>query len=176
MNKAGGARTNLSGKNFEKETDNENFLLKNNFIKKNFWIEKEYNDKKIIFLSQGSFKKYIKEKFDIEIFRNPDEAYIIVFKTGKIDIKILEKKKQNVHGSVETKLWASPSLKREYELVLENFTVEYALCLSNYFKEKINSSIKKYKILQKILDENSIEIFYGSDLDYFEKLHKWIHQ
>jgi len=31
-----------------------------------------------------------------------------------VEIKIVEKKEQNVEGSVETKLWSSPSLKREY--------------------------------------------------------------
>ena len=60
----------------------------------------------------------MKHKYNIKIFRCPDEAYIIEYNTGKIEIKILEKKTQNVSGSVETKLWASPSLKREYQLLL----------------------------------------------------------
>ena len=56
-------------------------------------------------------------------------------------IKILEKKEQNVEGSVETKLWSGPSLKREYELVLGNdFKVHYGFCVSEFLKNNHNTS------------------------------------
>jgi len=89
-------------------------------------------------------------------------------------IKILEKKEQNVPGSVETKLWGSPSLKREYELVLgTGFEVYYGLCLSSFLKEKMKSNEKKYVILNQILQENSIVCLFGEDDNYFETIHQW---
>lgn len=54
----------------------------------------------------------MKNNYNINLFRNPDEAYIIKYNTGKKIIKILEKKEQHIEGSVETKLWSGPSLKR----------------------------------------------------------------
>jgi hypothetical protein len=86
---------------------------------------------------------YMKTKYNIELFRCPDEAYIIEYNTGKKVIKILEKKEQNVEGSVETKLWSGPSLKREYELVLGNdFEVHYGFCVSDFLKKKLISNKK----------------------------------
>jgi hypothetical protein len=90
--------------------------------------------------------------------------------------KILEKKNQNAEGSVDTKLWAGPSLKREYQICFDKlnksnksdkmFKVEYAFTLNKFFKTKFtdpeNKDNPKYSVLKEILDENSIEVFYGS--------------
>ena len=55
----------------------------------------------------------------------------------------------SVVGSVDIKLWASPSLKREYELILQpdmppGFTVEvhYGFCLSTFLANKLKSDKK----------------------------------
>jgi hypothetical protein len=125
----------------------------------------------IIFVLQTGLKKYLKYKYNIEIFRCPDEAYIIEYNNGEKIIKILEKKEQNVSGSVETKLWACPSLKREYELVLGNeFVVDYCLCVNLYLQNLLLSNNKKYVILNKILYENKINILFGDADNYFETL------
>jgi predicted small secreted protein len=109
------------------------------------------------------------------LFRCPDEAYIIEYTNGVKVIKILEKKEQNVEGSVETKLWSGPSLKREYELVLGNgFTVVYGFCVSKFLKDKIIVSDKKFTILNTIFNENNIEVLFGDDENYFETLDKWV--
>ena len=80
----------------------------------------------------------MKNKYNIELFRCPDEAYIIEYYNGKKIIKILEKKEQNIEGSIETKLWSGPSLKREYELVLgNNFIIEYGFCVNDFFNKII---------------------------------------
>jgi hypothetical protein len=108
------------------------------------------------------------------LFRCPDEAYIIEYNSGRKVIKILEKKEQNVEGSVETKLWAGPSLKREYELVLgADFEVFYGFSISDYLKMKLTSNEKKYTILNAILNENNIPVLFGDDDNYFETLDKW---
>lgn len=181
-NGAGGSKTNYYGKNFEYKTNNQNRLLNNGFTKiyypntKEYYLSKTLEDKTIIFVLQTGLKKYIKYKYNINIFRCPDEAYIIQYNTGKILIKILEKKEQNVEGSVETKLWSGPSLKREYELVLndDKFIVNYAFCLSDFLKKKLNSNEIKYILLNKILQEDNIEVLFGDDENYFYTLDKWI--
>ena len=137
---AGGKNTNVNGKSFEELTNIENKLFENNYEKKVLQKSKYgyylFNNK-IIYLSQNGLKLYFKKEFNIDLFRCPDEAYIIE-KDGKYIVKILEKKAQYVEGSVETKLWSGPSLKREYEIIMgEKFSIEYAFCLSNFLKERI---------------------------------------
>jgi len=117
----------------------------------------------------------MKKKYNIELFRCPDEGYITEFKNGRKVIKILEKKEQNVEGSVETKLWAGPSLKREYELMLgDEFEVHYGYCLSNFLKNKFTSTEKKYTTLNTILTESNISVLFGDDENYFETLDLWL--
>ncbi len=132
------------GKQFENLTNPEEFLLNDGYkkvilnkkYKHGYYLFKNFDNKKIIYVSQSGLKIYIKQKYNIDLFRICGEAYII--ETNKnITIKIIEKKYQEVEGSVETKLWASPSLKREYELVLGiDFDIEYIFCLNKYFKNK----------------------------------------
>ena len=178
---AGGKNTNKNGKKFENITDIEIKLIENKYEKMKmdkskygYYLYKNIDNNKIIYVSQNGLKLYIKQKFDIELFRNPDEAYIIE-KNGKYIIKILEKKAQNVEGSVETKLWSGPSLKREYEIIMgQKFVIEYAFCVSKFLQEKIISNDNKYKVLNQILDESNINIFFGEDSDYFDKIYEWI--
>ena len=85
----------------------------------------------------------MKNKYNIDLFRCPNEAYIIEYSSGRKVIKILEKKHQTVEGSVETKLWSGPSLKREYILVLgSDFEVFYGFCVSDFLKNKLISNEK----------------------------------
>lgn len=184
---AGGANTNLFGKKFEDKTNNEKRLLAMGYIKHSFtkhnvskkaydyYLTKTFHDKKITFVLQNGLKMYMKNKYDINLFRCPDEAYIIEYNSGEKFIKILEKKEQNMAGSVETKLWASPSLKREYELVLgKNYNVSYSLCINSYLQNLLQSPCKKYIILNKILKENDIDVLYGDNKNYFKTLDLWL--
>ncbi len=181
---AGGANTNYYGKLFEEKTNNEKRLSeigysKNSFTKKpkktyDYYLSKTYEDKTVVFVLQNGLKTYMKQKYNIELFRCPDEAYIIEYNSGRKVIKILEKKEQNVEGSVETKLWSGPSLKREYELVLGNdFEVYYGFCVSEFLKNKMISNEKKYTTLNTILNENNIAVLFGDDDNYFETFDKW---
>lgn len=192
---AGGAKTNHNGKKFEDKTDNEHKLLEHGYTKKymkdiknehqdikqirytktDFCLIKEYDDKTITYVKQNAFVKYMSKKFNIELYRCPDEAYIIEYKNGRKVLKVLEKKNQNVDGSVEIKLWAAPSLKREYEIETnEKFEVIYGFCLNKFLQNKYVSEEKIYKTLNKILTENDIEVLFGDDENYFEILDKWI--
>ena len=184
---AGGANTNYYGKKFEEKTNNQQRLLeigyaKNSFTKKpkkayDYYLSKTFEDKTIVFVLQNGLKMYMKHKYNIDLFRCPDEAYIIEYTSGKKVIKILEKKEQNVEGSVETKLWSGPSLKREYELVLgTEFEVFYGFCVSEFLKNKLISNEKKYTILNTIFNENNIAVLFGDDDNYFEKFDIWVNQ
>ena len=176
---AGGANTNYYGKKFEEKTNNQIRLLemgytKHSFTKKAYYLSKTFQDKTIVFVLQNVLKMYMKNKYKIELFRCPDEAYIIEYKSGRKVIKILEKKEQNVEGSVETKLWSGPSLKREYELVLgTEFVVFYGFCVSSFLKNKFTSTHKKYTILNTIFNEHDISVLFGDDENYFETLDIW---
>lgn len=179
---AGGANTNKTGKKFEEKTSNRERLLEMGFIEN---VTQKYNQRfvylhkimeeySIVFVEQWDLQKYIKHNYNIDLFRNPDEAYIIEYNDGRKVIKILEKKTQNVEGSAETKLWSGPSLKREYEIVLEEFEVEYCFCVSEFLQKKILSNEKKYVILNTILQESNIQVLFGDDENYFDILDKWI--
>jgi hypothetical protein len=180
---AGGANTNFYGKKFEDKTNNQNRLLemgysKNSYTKSkktnDFYLVKTFEDKTIVFVLQNGLKTYMKYKYNIDMFRCPDEAYIIEYTSGKKVIKIIEKKEQNVEGSVETKLWAGPSLKREYELVLDNeFEVHYGFSVNNFLKKKLTSNDKKYTILNTIFQENNIVVLFGDDENYFQTIDLW---
>jgi len=113
-NGAGGNNTNYYGKKFEQKTNNEKRLLDYGFSKKdNYYLSKTFEDKSIVFVSQNGLKKYMKNNYKVELFRNPDEAYIIEYNNGKKVLKILEKKEQHMHGSVETKLSGNPDIFRK---------------------------------------------------------------
>jgi len=140
-----------------------------------YYLLKTFETKTIVFVLQNGLKMYMKNKYNIDLFRCPDEAYIIEYTNGKKVIKILEKKEQNVEGSVETKLWSGPSLKREYELALGNdFTVFYGFCVSEFLKQKLISNDKKYTILNTIFNENNITVLFGDDENYFETFDMWL--
>lgn len=185
---AGGSNTNYYGKMFEDKTNNEIRLIEEGFTKKifddkksknpkkfDYYLQKVHEDKSITFVLQNGLKRYMKIKYDIELFRCPDEAYIVEYNDGRKIIKILEKKEQNVEGSVETKLWSGPSLKREYEIVLgEEFKVFYGFCVSGFLKKKLTSNDKKFLTLNRILYESQIDVLFGDDKDYFELLDLWI--
>lgn len=176
---AGGRNTNIYGLKFENKTDNESRLLDMGFEinpidhSKCYFLKKTYSEYDIIFVKQYSFIAYLKHYYDIEAFRKPDEAYIYEVNDEIVNIKIIEKKSQYRDGSVETKLWASPSLKREYELII-NTNIEYCLTINKFIADRVLSDELKYKTLDTILDENNIRVLFGDDKNYFETLDDFI--
>jgi len=173
---AGGANTNVSGKTFESVTDIYPILIENGFekIKINnskygYCLYKKVDDKKFYFVSQSGLRSFIKKFHDKQLFRFPDEAFIVSHADGKHTLYVLEKKNQTVEGSVDTKLYAGQGFKLEYEDVLgDSFTVEYAFCLSDFFRQS------KYKRMFKVLSKQSIRVFFASDVNYFDNVREWI--
>jgi hypothetical protein len=183
---AGGANTNFNGKKFEDKTNNQLRLLENGFVKQSFtskstnlydyYLSKTFEDKKVVFVTQNGLNYYMKNKYNIcDVYRRPDEAYIIEYNDGRKVIKILEKKAQNGGGSVEDKLLGGPMFKKCYEKMFgSEFEVFYGYCVSEFLKNKLVSTKPKYTHLNELLSENEIEVLYGDDENYFETFDTWL--
>jgi hypothetical protein len=180
---AGGSNTNYYGKKFEDKTNNEKRLLENGYekiiinkkSKNGYCLVKKFEDKIVTFVSQSGLKTYIKQKYNIELYRHPDEAYISEYNSGRKVLKILEKKEQNVEGSVEDKLMNGTTFKRAYELDLGGkFEVFYGYCVNEFLQKKLCSNKQKYITLNKIFIENNISVLFGDDENYFETFDNWL--
>lgn len=174
--------TQLFNKKFDEMTKNESRLLKHNYIKvpmvkQNYYLMLQTEKCQKIYVTQENVKVFMKTKFGILLFRSPDEAYITIPSDGSVVyIKILEKKELNLIGSTETNLLLGPSYKREYNLVLgDKFVVSYAFCVNALLQKKMVSAEYKYVILNQILQENEIPVFFGNEWNYFSKLDEWLH-
>jgi hypothetical protein len=180
---AGGAKTNINGLSFEDKTSIEPFLNKYKYEKKEVIIKKRkgeyYKNDNIIYFKKNGFKLYFEKEFNIITYRQPDEAYLIKISENTYTLKILEKKNQNVEGSVEDKLKTGAFNKREYELMLNihdnfKFKIIYTFCVSKFLQDKLVSDNIKYKTMMKIMKEDNIEVLFGDEDNYQEKLCDWI--
>jgi hypothetical protein len=179
---AGGAATNINGKSFEEKTNNEHRLLAAGWTrhpiscgkgKYSFYLQSP--DGHMKFVSQGGLKAYATSVWNKQLFRCPDEAYIIDTPAGII-LKILEKKNQNGPGSVDQKLGLGNWFKREYMKALGNtiVAVDYGFCISSYLKHQYLLSSPKWDAMRDLLAEDCIPVLFGDDDDYFTNLHAWI--
>lgn len=173
---AGGANTNYYGKKFESKTDIEGYLInERGFTKKHNYCFKQFDDKKITYVKQYAFKKYMKTNHEKEVIRLPDEAYIIEKEDGDKTLCIVEKKEQRVNGSVIDKLWCGPAFISEYELILgDEFKVRYSYCVNDFLKKKLESNEKKFVHLRGIYRKFGINVFYGDDDGYLENIYDWV--
>lgn len=183
---AGGAKTNINGLNFEEKTSIEPYLINKKYNKKilnnknkyNYYYELIENGVTIIYFKKSGFKKYFEDIFNIKnIYREPDEAFLII-KNNSYYVKILEKKNQNRDGSIIEKLKTGRFNIKEYELMLNTgeikFNINYTFCVNKYLENELCKQTEKYINFNKILKEDNINIFYGDNDDYFEKIYKWI--
>jgi hypothetical protein len=182
---AGGSNTNKTGLGFETLADNEPNLYDKGFLrtdigkgKTSFYLSKHYNDLNITvyYATKHGFKLLVKRLFNVEVYKEPDEAYLIhSIANNTYDVKILEKKNQNGPGSVEDKILAGPTIKRMYQMIFnDNVKISYAFCLSSYLKGNYTSKLPKYNHIHTIFGENDIQLFYGEDEQYFELLNNWV--
>jgi len=169
---AGGAYTNMYGKRFEDKTSNYTRLIDLGYVRYplikspnkpyHYHLSRTFEDMTITFVLQSGLKKYLIDKYNIEISRHPDEAYIIEYKSGKTIIKILEKKEQYRDGSVEEKLLAGIGMKQIYEIQLgSDIEVKYGYCVNEFLKNKLLSDKKDYKLWIPILKKNNIDVLFG---------------
>lgn len=184
MFRSGGKQTNINGLSFEKYTCNYNNLRQDGFVEKSinsscknsFYLMKNIGSKTVYYTTKIGLKHLIKEKFNKDIFKQPDEAYLVHDSLSqKYKLYIIEKKFQNVSGSVDEKLLACDGIRQMYRLAFANIdtvvSVEYIFCLSDYFKNLFeNDPSDKYKLIKYIIESYGVKILYGHDTDYFNKL------
>ena len=181
---AGGANTNKYGKAFEKQLSQEERLLQKGFqkvimntTKFGYYLKHSSLQRDIYFFQQSGLSSYLKLQYNITINRYPDEAYLICNEDGTTKLKIIEMKHQNVSGSVDIKLWAAPTLKREYQFIVgDKMKVEYALSVSEFLEKKfLNDS--NFKILyHHLFKEDDIRVFFANHSTYAEEVNKWIQE
>jgi hypothetical protein len=182
---AGGANTNKQGLSFEKSISSYHELLAKDFEVVRYgkreqmhYLKKECTDmnKVIYYVQKKSFKYLIKSLFDVDMFKEPDEAYLVHnVLDDTYELWIVEIKNQNREGSVEEKLMTGNVVKRMYETALNNrVKVNYAYSVSNFLKKKLLSNTLKYKILHKLYEEDGIKIFYAEEEDYLKQLNIWL--
>jgi hypothetical protein len=184
---AGGANTTKNGMAFECLTSNALRLEDLGFTKTlvgkgktMFTLSKSYEDedKTITFASKHGFKKLIKTLFNVDLYREPDEAYVVHYKaTNQYIIMIVEKKNQNCEGSVEEKLFTGAFIRRLYQKRFKdhpNVQVHYAFCVSDFLTNHLTSTKEKYLDISEILVEDNIKVFHSKDSDFVEQVDAWI--
>jgi hypothetical protein len=176
---AGGSNTNASGLPFEEKTSNEQRLLNSGFVKhvidktcNGYYLSKRFESgKELIFMKQAGLRKYLEKFMEKTTCFNPDEAYL--WKNGdSYTLRIIEKKNQNVAGSVDTKLLAGPTIQKVYAHEL-GFEVQYAFCVSKFLDDTITSC--RWQSKRKALHDEGITFLFGDNDDYFTQLDDWIY-
>lgn len=186
---AGGKKTTINGKNLENKMSNSSNLINNYGFKQekinpkkegkyNNYLTGKIDKNEVIFLEQNGLKSFFSKNYNIEMCRNPDEAYFITYPDGSHKLKILEIKNQNTGGSVEDKLLLGQYFKFvEYPQCIREvlkIEVDYAFCLAPFLKKEYESDSKKWKILKDNNEKNGIYVFFEDDDKYFDKLVRWI--
>ena len=158
---AGGSNTNKNGLPYEEMTD-----LKSEYdiqsSDKHSVIIKFFNHEKVFKMSKQShlFKamdKYVdKNTIKAHGCKNPDECYI---DEQNMIMFILEKKFQQVGGSVCEKIQTPDFKIWQYSKQFPDFRIIYMYCLSDWFKENCKAELEylKYK---------NIPVFWGNDPNY----------
>jgi hypothetical protein len=140
---AGGANTNKSGLEFEKNTNLDNF-----------------ENEEFINLKKKLFKHF---KINTRTIngghgcKQPDECFL---SEKNKNLFIIEKKKQQCSGSIcekiqtpEFKIWFfNKHLDNKYKII-------YIYCLSDWFKDNCKEELEYLK-------EKNIPVFFGNDTDY----------
>lgn len=172
MNKgkgAGGANTNKNGLPYEDMTDLSNcytVVQQNNYdmVIKFHEHEKIFNKTR-----QSNLFKCMKPHIDDKVTKahgckNPDECYIdheskVVF--------IIEKKFQQVSGSVCEKIQTCDFKLWQYKRTFPDFEVVYIYCLSDWFKDNCQAELEYF-------EEKNIPIFWGNSETYKQDMIEFI--
>jgi hypothetical protein len=159
---AGGAQTNKNGLPYEELTSliSEYTIINKNYNSNEIVFNKHKNIK-FIATKQSKFFKYMDSSINKNIpkghgCKRPDECFIDEVKNI---IFILEKKFQQVSGSVCEKIQTSDFKLWQYNRTFPKYKVVYIYCLSDWFKKNCKAELQylKYK---------KIPVFWGSDKKY----------
>jgi hypothetical protein len=156
----GGANTNVNGLSFEKKTDlsTEFEQIKETKDKSCKIIKFKNYRKRFILANKANLFKYMKNEMNTSIkkahgCKQPDECYI---DKSEKKMFIIEKKNQNVGGSVCEKIQTPGFKKRHYNKLFPTYDVEYIYVLSTWFFTNCEAEIED-------AEEIGIPIFNGDD-------------
>lgn len=169
--KAGGANTNKNGLSYEKLTDLNNQHNIIDTTKKWKKITFVNYDKQFLYTKQANFFKCMAEHMVKNISqahgcKNPDECYINI---SDKKIFIIEKKFQQVAGSICEKIQTPDFKLWQYNRLFPTFEIIYIYCLSDWFKINCKAELE-------YLTQKKIMVFYGNDIDYKSKIIKYINE
>jgi hypothetical protein len=172
----GGANTNKTGLSFEKKTclftlcKEHEFVVEPSYCISNL-VYKTYPDYKLYCCSKNSFKQFVGTQFKKEMYREPDDAFIVIKQNGPTKVYIIEKKTQNQSGTIDEKLFAVNYYLADYKLNFgSGFEIIYILCLSSYLWNCIenpknkNGRYNKWKNYKQLISPE-IKLING-DNDY----------
>ena len=166
---AGGSNTNKNGLPYEKMTDLDECFTLNEVSEFSQIITFENSDTKFIRTKQARLFKYMHNHIDKNInkahgCKNPDECYIDL---EKKNLFIIEKKFQQVSGSVCEKIQTSDFKIWQYSRTFPGFNIVYIYCLSEWFKSNCKAEIEylKYK---------KTPVYWGNSISYKEDIVNFI--
>lgn len=166
---AGGSNTNKNGLKYEEITNLDDRIR---IIKKNKFsdiIKFIGNEKSFIKTKQANFFKCMTDKINRNITeahgcKRPDECYI----DEKLkNIFIIEKKFQQILGSVCEKIQTPDFKIWQYSRTFPNYTIIYIYCLSEWFKKNCIAELE-------YLDLKNISYFWGNSEKYKDNIINFI--
>jgi hypothetical protein len=159
---AGGCNTNKNGLPYEELThlQTDYSIISKNIYSDNIHFN-NYSDTIFIRVEKGNLFKYMGNKVNKNIIKahgckNPDECYI---NEATKKIFLLEKKFQQVSGSVCEKIQTAGFKRRHYNKTFPDYDVIYMYCLSDWFKLNCKPELDDLK-------EINIPVFWGNDVNY----------
>ena len=162
---AGGLKTNENGLPYEELTDlvSEYTIVSREKYHSN--IKFVQGDKIFKVSKQANFFKCMKNNANDKIVKahgckNPDECFI---DEDKKIIFIIEKKFQQVQGSVCEKIQTPDFKIWQYSRTFPEYKIVYMYCLSDWFKTNCVSEIE-------YLNYKNVPIFWGTDIEYKNKI------
>lgn len=169
-NGAGGSATNKNGLPYEKLTDlSSEYCVIDVYryckiIKFNI-----YPDVLLKLSTQANLFKSMEHALNKDInkahgCKNPDECYI---NESTKTMFILEKKFQQVGGSVCEKIQTPHFKLWQYKRTFPGYTIVYMYCLSDWFKENCKAELEYLK-------DTDVPFFWGNDVDYKSKVIQFI--
>jgi len=172
---AGGSNTNKNGLNYERITDliqyRDNIVHVKNVkfgknINDNYDILKIKNKIFYRFMKKG-LKHYFHKEFDNKYKKNlePDES---LYNKSENTLYILEKKFQQVSGSVDEKIQTGPCKLFMYSKLYPKIKIKYIYLLSDWFLQD------KYELEKEYLDLHNIKIFFPNSINYIQEFTNYI--
>ena len=163
---AGGANTNLNGLPYEKLTElNTEYNILHSDKYYNLIQFKNNEHVQLKCTKQNNLFKTMKEEVNLEVekahgCKNPDESFI---NEEKKIIFIIEKKFQQVTGSVCEKIQTPDFKLWQYRRTFPNYQIVYIYCLSDWFRKHCKAELE-------YLSYKNIPVFWGSEETYKNKI------